>query len=530
MKVHTIGIMLILSTALFAQAPLVENVRFEQRTDGTLLVDIYYDVSDVDSDRLKITIEASDDDGATWTLPCTSLFGDVGTGISPGTDKHVVWDFYADNPNTSSDSYRIRVTADDEIGNEADITVEGGTLQITDTQGNIVYLTFPFGAVLETVHVSLSFASVDMDLPIDVRQVPVFEIRPLDINLYIPAEITIKYNTAISEIEKTSIFLVQSEAWLTPLGDHTFSDDGTSVTAKTLFFGDFAEGKMTFEQINTQLDSLDLYFGMSRPAGSNKPERVSEYCDTHAHKTTWDRYRQGFRDYLRYFVLISGLDPDAFNENVEWMCANIASRGVQEILDLCIPDNVCDTDYKHAIGTMTRDMMILGCSIGNPIFPSLMERFNQILADCGSYLTILSQLEMEDGAIIVFTSGYATLTMSAWYGNTAIVHGYGACDVVGGGGYGDCSAEVTGVTDFEVFGTRDALGNYNLTLNSMQDAIMFVVCGDLGAEVPLAGGDTYTVNLNPGNEYTEEIKMDVEGSAFKMDIQLINPWVGLPPE
>ena len=115
MKRYISGILLILCNALFAQAPVVENVRFEQRTDGSLIVDIYYDVTNAGHLLLNITVEASDDSGATWTLPCSNLTGDVGNGISPGTNKHVVWDFYADNPDTSGYGYCVRVTAHQSI-------------------------------------------------------------------------------------------------------------------------------------------------------------------------------------------------------------------------------------------------------------------------------------------------------------------------------------------------------------------------------------------------------------------------------
>jgi len=111
MRQWIIGILLTVCSALFAGSPVVENVRFSQRTDGSLLVDIYYDVTDEDGDLLEITIEASDDHGATWVLPCASLTGDAGEGVTPGVDKHAVWDFHADNPGVSGDGYRVRVIA-----------------------------------------------------------------------------------------------------------------------------------------------------------------------------------------------------------------------------------------------------------------------------------------------------------------------------------------------------------------------------------------------------------------------------------
>jgi len=92
-------------------APIVENVRFQQRLDGSLIVDIYFDLTDVDNDIVEISIKASDDDGDTWNLPCAHLTGDIGEGVMPGPEKHVIWDFYKDNPNVSGDHYRVQVTA-----------------------------------------------------------------------------------------------------------------------------------------------------------------------------------------------------------------------------------------------------------------------------------------------------------------------------------------------------------------------------------------------------------------------------------
>ena len=105
-------LLLIICNSIYPQIPVVENVRFAQRMDGSLLVDIYYDVSTAGGLPLEVTVEASDDDGITWNLPCISLTGDVGDSIFAGTDKHVVWDFYADNPDTSGSNYRVRVSAD----------------------------------------------------------------------------------------------------------------------------------------------------------------------------------------------------------------------------------------------------------------------------------------------------------------------------------------------------------------------------------------------------------------------------------
>jgi parallel beta-helix repeat protein len=106
------GILICLFNPINAQLPVVENVHFTQRTDGSLLVDIYYDVTTAGGLPLEVTVEASDDNGLTWDLPCSSLTGDVGEYIYEGTDKHVVWDFYGDNPNISGSNFKVRVSAE----------------------------------------------------------------------------------------------------------------------------------------------------------------------------------------------------------------------------------------------------------------------------------------------------------------------------------------------------------------------------------------------------------------------------------
>ena len=113
MKRYLAGMILIIAPTLFAGAPIVNNVTFAQRTNGSFLVDIYFDAIDTDGDILEILIEASIDSGKTWTVPCSTLTGDVGKNIEPGNAKHVIWDFYADMPDTNSNDFIIRVTAEE---------------------------------------------------------------------------------------------------------------------------------------------------------------------------------------------------------------------------------------------------------------------------------------------------------------------------------------------------------------------------------------------------------------------------------
>ena len=114
----TIGLALTAYTTYGAN-PEVTNVQASQRTDGSMLVDISYDVSDEDGDSVTISVNVSDDDGFTYTVNATSLTGDLGSGITSGTGKSIVWDAGTDLPGVYGTEYRVKVIADDGKGDES---------------------------------------------------------------------------------------------------------------------------------------------------------------------------------------------------------------------------------------------------------------------------------------------------------------------------------------------------------------------------------------------------------------------------
>lgn len=91
--------------------PAVSNVTASQRA-GSKLVDIYYDVADADGDVLTVSVDVSDDAGAAFMVPATSFSGDgYGNRVTPGRQRHIVWDAGADWPSRFSSNVRFKVTA-----------------------------------------------------------------------------------------------------------------------------------------------------------------------------------------------------------------------------------------------------------------------------------------------------------------------------------------------------------------------------------------------------------------------------------
>jgi len=92
---------------LFAQS--ITNIAPAQRTDGSMTVDITYDLAGPEPDY-TITVEASFDGGATFA-PIDSISGDFGAGTIPGNGKAIVWNYGGEFPGQYSDATQIRITA-----------------------------------------------------------------------------------------------------------------------------------------------------------------------------------------------------------------------------------------------------------------------------------------------------------------------------------------------------------------------------------------------------------------------------------
>ena len=105
--------LMLLAGAALGAAPVVGDVTVAQRFDGSGLVDIAYTLSDADGDSCCISVQASDDGGLTWHLPCRALEGDVGGHVAPGGPRGILWRFAEDNPDYQGDVFQVRVLASD---------------------------------------------------------------------------------------------------------------------------------------------------------------------------------------------------------------------------------------------------------------------------------------------------------------------------------------------------------------------------------------------------------------------------------
>ncbi len=117
------GIAMAAAVAWTGLAETVTNVRGRQREKSNL-IDIYYDIEATDGGRYTVKVEI---EGRTNEVTATTFTGDVGDGIAPGRNRHILWNAGADWPGKKGD-VRVIVTAtkqDDKHGRGVQLW-EGG--------------------------------------------------------------------------------------------------------------------------------------------------------------------------------------------------------------------------------------------------------------------------------------------------------------------------------------------------------------------------------------------------------------------
>ncbi len=92
------------------QTNTITNILINPRTNGSGLVDVYFNLNGMGS-QYSIALAASFDGGNSYTaIPSSFLNGDV-SSISPGTNKLIVWDGLGSHPNTYSTATKLKIIA-----------------------------------------------------------------------------------------------------------------------------------------------------------------------------------------------------------------------------------------------------------------------------------------------------------------------------------------------------------------------------------------------------------------------------------
>jgi len=212
---------------------------------------------------------------------------------------------------------------------------------------------------------------------------------------------------------------------------------------------------------------------------------------------------------------------------------------------LPIPQDPCDYNYTYTILSMILDMEQYGCTSAEE-YSRLVERYNQTLATCGSenpetktdsfpdsfnsYLTIIMEVEIESGGLEMFTLGDVPIYSTKDTIGGANVTGGGTLEVTGSASAGGpCTGEITGETEVMIYGYRDSLNTYMLTMLTYQTALLATRCPDGSTtQTPLEGPGNQSIILNLWNNFDFSKEETFGESNYIYEVVMRNPYINLP--
>ena len=423
----------------------------------------------------------------------------------------------------------------DPLSMQMDIGPYGGELELTDEYGNTVRLTILPGALTDTVGFTLTLLGEIKELPIETRELRTFTVEPVDLNLYIPGQITIEYADAKQDIEEAGIFRVEDDQRVAPCLDHEYSAEDQSVRACFLKGGEFAEGEISLDQAKGQMDLFIASLGVDWKSSTAANAGETGYAeDCSQFKETWEEGEGDIGALLQLMEILfrKGYYDEpggrTLEDDIKDLCDKIVSSAARNILEMPKPSDPCCRDYKYTIASLLQSMMLLGCE--GSTYDQVDDRFKENLQECKTYVIISSSLNVSAGGFTVETSGVVQVTIKDTEGGNASVTGSGSLEVSGkASAGGQCSSTISGTTHVQVSGTRDAAYFFNLDLVTAQIATMVTICPDnYRVETPLTGGGTRNVVLSPHNGYSITIEEPVDEGSFTMEVSLMNPYTDLP--
>jgi hypothetical protein len=351
----------------------------------------------------------------------------------------------------------------DDISSSSEITPYGGEVEVTDDNGNHIEISFPPGAIRDTTTVTLALLGTYRDLPIEERQVRVIEIGPSNLSLYRPASITIQYSKALEEIEQAAIFHLRSDELLVPLSDHEYPAGNTVINAETMIMGEFAEGSMTLDQVNDQIDLLLASLGVTwKGARLADADQAGPASGCEGYKASWDSWMMAARGLLKLFEInqLKGYygEPGrgSFDEDVNRVCSNIIEQAINDVLNEGEPADPCCSDYAHTIEAMMQ--AALTCGIGGSTLDRMNAAYDKVHSECHTYLDITTEVDIESTGLLILTTGEVMLSLAGIGDGEASVTGTGELTVTGSGHYDQCSSTISGQTYAAVKGSwREAV-------------------------------------------------------------------------
>jgi len=113
----------------------ISNFRTKTRTDGSGVVDFYYNLeAPTELSYANISLLVSSDNGLTWITPAEHIYGDVGQNIPVGQNRRITWNPLNENPNYAGVSFTARLSVTNPYSESVTERSRCGTFRIDSSK------------------------------------------------------------------------------------------------------------------------------------------------------------------------------------------------------------------------------------------------------------------------------------------------------------------------------------------------------------------------------------------------------------
>jgi len=156
--------------AVDTAGPVIANLSATQNS-GADNISIGYDLADGAGSNIAVALSISDDSGATYAVAAMNKSGDVGSAVTAGLNRNIIWNAGADFPDQEKNTMRAKLIAADSFGNQGSFAESADFF--ADTKAPAV------SAVTATQSAGSALVAVSYDLA---------DLSPSDIKFYISSD------------------------------------------------------------------------------------------------------------------------------------------------------------------------------------------------------------------------------------------------------------------------------------------------------------------------------------------------------
>ncbi len=260
----------------------------------------------------------------------------------------------------------------------AEIGPSGGNIVLSDSAGNTIEMSIPYGALDDTINITMTSLGEKIKNPVSNNVFRGLSIEPEDLLLNEPATIRFTFPSSIQDINKICAYSIMSDDYVIPLADQ--ASGSHSIEGKIYFFKKYAAGTPSEEEIVDQIARLKK----RKLSGNARLNIIQSTCAGSCPPIGygWEGTYTTIHGLIYWYSKQALLLGDDYTEKAMDEAREILNQDIESFLALDIPDSPCG-NYAKAAGKYLEAAILLRSETGPSHNESVLyDRFWSLVDQC----------------------------------------------------------------------------------------------------------------------------------------------------